>query len=54
MKNKTVYFQLTGINQKYCEAGIISETDPDYIWYYDEPCNYSLVGCELVKEYYDK
>lgn len=26
-----IYFQPPGINPEYCEAGMISETDPDYI-----------------------
>jgi len=34
----TVYFQPPDINKKFCEVGMISETDPDYIWYLDEPC----------------
>ena len=34
----TVYFQPKGINPKYCEAGIIHESDPEHIWYLDEPC----------------
>ena len=34
----TIYFQPPDINPKYCEAGMISETDKDYIWYLSEPC----------------
>ena len=34
----TIYFQPPGINPKYCEVGTILETDPEYIWYLDEPC----------------
>lgn len=33
-----IYFQPQDINPKYCEIGMISETDPEYIWYLDEPC----------------
>ena len=34
----TIYFQPPGIKAQYCEVGMISETDPEYIWYLDEPC----------------
>jgi len=34
----TIYFQPPGIKHDVCEAGMILETDPDYIYYYDEPC----------------
>jgi len=30
-KDKTVYFQPPGIKPQFCEAGMISETDPEYI-----------------------
>lgn len=33
-----IYFQPKGINPKYCEAGMTHESDPEYIWYLDEPC----------------
>ena len=45
----TVYFQPKGINPKYCEVGMISETDPEYIWYLDEPCKI-LISWEELKE----
>lgn len=32
----TVYFQPPGINPEFCEVGMISETDKDYIWYLHE------------------
>jgi hypothetical protein len=35
---RTIYFQPPNINPKYCEIGMISETEPDYIWYLEEPC----------------
>jgi hypothetical protein len=35
---KIIFFQPKGIRPRYCEAGYISETDKDYIWYLDEPC----------------
>jgi len=28
-----VYFQLTGIKPDVCKAGMISETDLEYIWW---------------------
>ena len=34
LEDKTVYFQPPGIKPQFCEAGMISETDPEYIWYY--------------------
>lgn len=33
-----VYFQPKGMNPKYCEVGMIHETDKEYIWYMYEPC----------------
>ncbi len=36
----TVYFQPKGIKPQYCEVGMISETDPEYIWYLEEPWVY--------------
>ena len=35
---ETIYFQPPGIDPKYCEVGIIHESDPEHIWYLDEPC----------------
>jgi len=34
----TIYFQPKNINPKYCEAGIIHESDQEHIWYLSEPC----------------
>lgn len=34
----TVFFQPPGIKSTYCEIGMISKTDPNYIYYLDEPC----------------
>lgn len=45
-----VYFQPPGIKPEYCEAGMISETDPDYIWYLDEPCKILISGVKIISE----
>ena len=44
----TVYFQPQNINKKYCEVGMISETDPKYIWYLDEPCKILISEVEII------
>lgn len=44
----TVYFQPPGINPKYCEVGTISETDPDYILYLDEPCKILISEVKII------
>jgi len=54
---KKVYFQPKGINSKYCEVGMISETDPEYIWYLDEPCKILISEVKIIpkeKVTYDK
>jgi hypothetical protein len=43
-----VYFQPPNINPKYCEVGMISETDPDYVWYLDEPCKILLSEVKII------
>ena len=43
-----VYFQPKGINPKYCERGMISETDPEYIWYLDEPCKILISDVKII------
>lgn len=48
MKNKTVYFQPPGIKPQYCEAGMISKTDPGYIWYYNEPCKVLISEVKII------
>jgi hypothetical protein len=53
----TVYFQPPGIRPQYCEAGCIPETDPDYIWYYNEPCKILISEVKIIPEeqvHYDK
>ena len=49
---ETIYFQSKGINPKYCEVGIIHESDPEYIWYLDEPCKILISEVKIIpKEY---
>jgi hypothetical protein len=43
-----VFFQPPGIKPEYCEAGMISESDPDYIWYLDEPCKVLIRDVKLI------
>ena len=45
---QTIYFQPKGINPNYCEVGMISETDPKYIWYLDEPCKILISEVKII------
>jgi hypothetical protein len=57
MEDKTVYFQPPGIKPQFCEAGMISETDPKYIWYYGEPCKILISEVKIIPKedvVYDK
>jgi hypothetical protein len=47
-KMNVVYFQPKGINPKYCEKGMIMETDQDYIWYLDEPCKILISEVKII------
>jgi len=47
---ETIYFQPKGINPKYCEIGYISKTDPDYIWYLDEPCKILISDVKIISK----
>lgn len=47
---ETIYFQPRGINPKYCEAGMISETDSEYIWYYEEPCKVLISEVKIISK----
>lgn len=52
-----IYFQPQDINPKYCEIGMISETDPDYIWYLEEPCKILISEVKIIDKqnvFYDK
>ena len=44
----TVYFQTPEITPKYCEVGMISKTDPLYIWYLDEPCKVLITDVKII------
>lgn len=44
----TVYFQPKGIKPQYCEVGMISETDPEYILYLDEPCKILISEVKII------
>ena len=48
--NDVIYFQPTDINPKYCEAGMISETDKDYIWYFSEPCKVLISEVTIISK----
>lgn len=48
MNNKIIYFQPKDIKPQYCEAGIISETDPEYIWYLNEPCKILISEVKII------
>ena len=53
----TIYFQPHGINPQYCEVGMISQTDPEYIWYLDEPCKILISEVKIIAKenvVYDK
>lgn len=57
MEDKTVYFQPPGIRPQFCEAGMISGTDPEYVWYYDEPCKILISDVKIIPKedvIYDK
>jgi hypothetical protein len=45
---KTIYFQPKGIKPQYCEVGMISETDKEYIWYLDEPCKILISEVKII------
>ena len=45
-----IYFQPEGIKPQYCEVGMISETDKDYIWYLDEPCKILISEVKIIPQ----
>lgn len=45
---ETIYFQPKGINPQYCEAGMVSKTDPEHIWYLDEPCKILISEVKIL------
>lgn len=44
----TIYFQPPGIKKQYCEAGMIPETDPEHIWYLNEPCKILISEVKII------
>lgn len=47
---ETIYFKPKGIRPQYCEVGMISETDPEYIWYLDEPCKILISEVKIIEK----
>lgn len=45
---ETIYFQPKGIKSQYCEAGMIHESDPEYIWHLDEPCKILISEVKII------
>lgn len=43
-----VYFQTPNINSKYCDAGMILETDRNYILYLDQPCKVLISDVKII------
>ena len=55
--NKFVYFQPPGMKPQYCERGLIHESDPEHIWYLDEPCKILISEVKIIPDeevVYDK
>lgn len=44
----TIYFQPPDINEKYCEVGMILETDKDYIHYLNKPCKILISEVKII------
>lgn len=47
---KTIYFQPPGIKHNVCEAGCINEDDPNYIYYYNEPCKILISEVKIIPD----
>ena len=45
---ETIYFQPKGIRPQYCEVGMIHESDPEHIWYLDEPCKILISDVKII------
>jgi hypothetical protein len=45
---ETIYFQTPDIKPQYCEIGMISETDKEYIWYLEEPCKVLISEVKII------
>ena len=48
IKCETIYFQPPNINPKYCEVGMILDSDKDYIYYLDEPCKVLISEVKII------
>jgi len=48
--SETIYFQPPNINPKFCEIGIILESDKDYIYYLDEPCKILISEVKIINK----
>lgn len=44
------YFQPPGIKPTFCEAGVIFETDPDYIFFLSKPCKILKSEVKIIPE----
>ncbi len=47
-EDNTIYFQPPGIKPQFCEVGIIHESDPDHIWYLNEPCKIPIEAVKII------
>lgn len=45
---ETIYFQPKGIIPQYCEVGMMHESDPEHIWYLDEPCKILISEVKII------
>lgn len=43
-----IYFQPPGIRPQFCEVGMIHESDPEYIWYLNEPCKILISEVKII------
>ena len=44
----TIYFQPPDIKPQYCEVGMIHESDPEHIWYLNEPCKILISNVKII------
>ena len=44
----TIYFQPPDIKPQYCEVGMIHESDPEHIWYLNEPCKILISDVKII------
>jgi len=43
-----IYFQPPGIKKDFCVAGIILESDPQYILFLNEPCKILISDVKII------